>query len=180
VGTELAHVPHHHERFVGAADALPAFLNAVAQVEVGWINFWTANDAALKVFWVSPADGRETLQADLPWGEPKTHWRTVYLGHQFRVKDPDGNVVSEMTATKNEIFVVGKQGPLPEAWTAPKDRSQEIAQTDVYEHKRAERVKRTFTEHGFKKVPIPPAVFGSLRAYYYNSKFAPLRVAGAK
>lgn len=170
MGTELAHLPYHHERFVGAADQLPGFLLTIAQVEVGWINFYTPHNQALKVYWVNPANGGETLQADLAWGEPKTHWRTVFLGHKFVVKDPDGKIISEMTATKHEIFVVGKQEPLPEAWTAQKDRSREIQQTDVYEHKRAARVKRTFTEHGFKKSPVPLAVFGSIRAYYYNSK----------
>jgi len=172
VGTEPGHV-HGFQwgRFSGARDRFSAWVTEMSQVEMGWINFASAPDGVLHVLWVNPDDGSEVMQAELAYGEPKTHWRTVYLGHKFRVRNPATNeVVAEMEATRNEIHIVGEQGPLPEEYTKPKDRSREIASTDAYEKRRSHNVKRTFTEHGFKRVPMPTEIYGSIKAYYYNNR----------
>lgn len=91
----------------------------------------------------------------IKYGEPQTHWRVVYFEHAFRVKDSKGQVLGEMTASRNEIFILGQQEPLEEEYAKPKDRTREFEQTDTYEHKRAAKVKRTYTEVSVLSVSFP-------------------------
>ena len=190
-GTLLQHVLHHHERYDppgGKAldpnnamsmrrfkTSFQRWLSGLAQVEVGWMNY---HSDLVRVVWVSPDTGEEVLQADLEYGEQRTHWRTVFLGHKFRVRDLQGQrdphtkefpLLREMVARHNEIFVMGKQPPLSDREKGG-DHSREIANTDVFERRRAQRVQRTFTEHGFSKVPVPLDVWGSMHTYYYNNQ----------
>lgn len=69
MGTEPAHVPYHYDRFRGEHADFTPWLHAISQVELGWINFHTSPDKALKLFFVRP-DGSEQFQVRVcsVWG----------------------------------------------------------------------------------------------------------------
>ena len=93
MGTEPQFFAHHIERFSNPPEKFADWLDVIAHVETGWINF--ADEKGVVLYWVSPS-GQEVKQYDIAWGEPKTHWRTVYLDHKFRIKNSRGDLVKEM------------------------------------------------------------------------------------
>jgi hypothetical protein len=146
-GTEFKHLVHHNERFVGERGGFGAWLDEIAHVEAGWINFHSKPGGHVELYWVSPASGEEVSQGPIYYGEPKTHWRVVYIGHKFRVRDPTTKaLVREMDAVVNECFILGTQPPLEAEFKKPRDRTAEFKATNEYETRRSHNVKRTFTE----------------------------------
>lgn len=73
-------------------------------------------------------------------------------------------LLTRHVVTYSGMVVLSHPEPLPEA-EATKDRSSEIAKTTDFELSRADKVTRTYTQHGFAKAPVPPTVWASIATY---------------
>jgi hypothetical protein len=95
MGTEPTYYAHHNDRFVGDRAQFNEWLDGIAHVEVGWINF--ADQQGVILYWVS-GTGEEVEQFRIQWGEPQTHWRVVYFDHVFRVRNSKGDLIGDMVS----------------------------------------------------------------------------------
>jgi hypothetical protein len=76
-------------------------------------------------------------------------------------------VLGKYVAEYNSFFVVGDAG----IHTKHMPNEEAILQNTFYnEYEGSLQVKRTFTSLGFNKGRLPPDLFASIEAYYYNNK----------
>lgn len=122
----------------------------------------------LDVFW-KRADGELTPHKTLKYGERHTSCFRSYLGHEFVANDAvTGEFVGNLVV---EHITVKAWGESPPSSTRQENHDfvKEIEQTLKYEWTRHQRISRTFSPLGFKKGRLPPDVFASIGAFYYNN-----------
>lgn len=130
-------------------------------VEVGWITY----GEPAKLWWLGP---EKVFQADLAKGEKNTHWRTVVLGHKFQAT-VDDKVVGEYEALHDGIFVV-EPADRPTSTRTQDEWTAKQKKTIEFERARADRVKRTFTTHGYDKEALPLELYADMETYWHNNK----------
>jgi hypothetical protein len=137
------------------------------RVEVCVLSYHS-NENPLDVFW-KRKDGSLSLHKTIQYGERHTSCFKSFLGHQFVAKDAvTQEFVGDLTV---EYITVKAWGDSPPSSTREEGHNfeQEIEDTLRYEWARHKRISRTFSPLGFKKGRLPPDVFASIGAFYYNN-----------
>lgn len=134
------------------------------EVEVGFLTYGDN----LKLWWINPATNQRVFQADLVSGEQKTHWRTAILGHEFVATDEGGQVIKRLVVEHDGIYVI-----VPSSQPISSDSesvwAMRVERTEQFEAVRANRVKRTFTKHGFEKRSLPDPIYADMLSYWTNN-----------
>jgi len=141
------------------------------RAEIGWVNF---SPDTLNILWVNE-EGGLVANGQVHFGEPKTEWRYSYIGHKFVIESKtlkegdEGYVRKEYIVLGDSINVIGTQ-------ESQKGGRQDMSQQEFdnianYENKRADRIQRVFTDVGFKKIPVPRKLMGSILTFWYNNRF---------
>ena len=142
---------------------------ACGRVEFGFINY-SGKDLAL--YWVN-SNGSETYMYPFLQREKNTRFTQTFVGHTFRVKDPEtGEVLLDHTVEFNGVIGVGNHIN----YHRKRDIRKEVKTTMIGEWEKHLQVKRTFSALGFDKGRLPNDVFGSMRAFYYNNRDPPNRL----
>jgi hypothetical protein len=149
--------------FSGIND-ISEWLNNRRKAEVGFMHFYP-NPVLIQ--WVNDQGESSTL-ATIDMGEGSTFWTESYLGHKFDCID---SVTKKSLGTyiieQNSFFVLGDPGQHTRSMP---DEELEIIDTFEREYKNSLECKRTFTKLGFNKGRLPPDLFASIEAYYYNNR----------
>ena len=144
------------------------FTDECAKVEFGLVSF---EDEMLEVFWLNQNTNEEVSIGDLIPGEQNTMWRVGYVGHLFVVK---GKGESSKFQPKSfmlegdQILRIGEQetivGKRKDPYQSEYDRyhQNEIA--------RAARIKKIFTNTGYKRLSVPRELWGSIRTFWNNNR----------
>lgn len=137
------------------------------RVEVCVLNYHSKGNA-LNVFW-KKADGSLKLHASLNYGDRYTRCFHSFVGHEFVAKDAvTDEVVGDLTVKHTTVKSWGESPP-SSTRTDDHDYVKEIEGTLRNEWTRHKRITRTFSPLGFKKGRLPPDVFASIGAFYYNN-----------
>jgi len=162
--------PFPHRVFTETNDSniLSWLMDSVLAVEIGFVSY-LPNHA--EIFWIPPTVGETPIKAaDLGYAEINTAWITTFLGHQFEVIDSvTGELYGIFTAEYNGFYPLGDAGTFVGSVTDTAYVEEQIRESFYQEFNRYKRVKRTFTELGFKKGRLPNDVWGSVQAYYHNN-----------
>ena len=150
--------------------ALNRWLVTVQRVEMGFLSYHK-ND--LEVFWQRKDENgtvvEEVSVGTLEPGEPKTMWRSAFLGHEFKLKDVvTGGTNLTFVAEYDSFNLIGRgaaPGEPPSQDVIDEDTAGLLHDSVL----NSNRIKRTFTEMGFAKGRLPPQLYGSIRAFYYNN-----------
>ena len=137
-------------------------------VEVGWTSYYKA---PLSLYWIG-FDGVRVLTDTIFPGEAATHWSFTSLGHIFEVKDmTTDEIVGTYTLKHDTYFVIGSN------LNQKVDRNvtEQVAETFKREYKISHEVTRTFTDLGFSIGKLPPDLWASISAYYYNNQMNKIR-----
>lgn len=158
------------------------YLKPCRRQEVCFINYQSRRP--LHMYWIppeqvnSPRDDNldnKRPQAELVYGERKTHCFFSYIGHVFDVYgfDAEGGI------DFYERIVVGHTSTRAFG-TSPPSSSQKINDLHTLEQRikgalttewsKHFDVKRTFSSLGFSKGRLPNDVFASMGAFYYNNR----------
>ncbi|KAG7368888.1 2-oxyglutarate/Fe(II) oxygenase [Nitzschia inconspicua] len=143
------------------------FDQSCRQIEVCILSYHSKENA-LDVYW-KRYDGTLSLHKSLQYGERYTQCFHSFLGHHFVAKDAvTGEIVGDLTV---EYITVKAWGEAPPSSTRQENHDfvKEIEDTLKYEWSRHKRISRTFSPLGFKKGRLPPDVFASIGAFYYNN-----------
>jgi len=161
-----ATMPHRH--FDGKEGTFDDFWNDSCQaVEVCLLNYHSQT-TPIKISWISP-EGVKRDHLDIDFGERGTRCFQSFLGHKFVAEDGDtGALIEEITIEHITTKAFGISPP--NGNPAHRDFDKEIKDTLRNEWKRHQRVKRTFSELGFKKGRLPDDIFASMGAFYYNNR----------
>lgn len=164
-GSLQGHLPYlfPHYQYKGERD-LSSWIDDCQRVELGFISY-APHDAT--IYWRS-FDGEMINVGDLRRGERNTIWQNTFIGHTFEVIDKVTRAsLGVFTAEHTGFFVIGEN---KSGINRALNFTEEIKDTFVHEWKRANDVKRTFTELGFKRSRLPADIFTSMSAYYYNNR----------
>ena len=144
------------------------FARDCAHAEVGWLTY---GDPAT-LYWVAPETRERVWQADLIAGESHTHWRTALLGHEFVAVDvATGADVASFAVAHDAVHVLS---PRPRA-TSDEAEDYWAAKTEStlrYEERRSDKVKRSWTRHGFEKASLPDDLWADMATYWFNNRHA--------
>lgn len=148
------------------------------EVEVGFLTYGDN----LKLWWIDPDTDQRVFKADLVSGERKTHWCTSILGHEFEATDEDGQVIKRLVVEHNGIYVI-VPSTQPSSSDSESVWAHRVESTEQREEERANRVKRTFTKHGFEKRSVPEPTYADMLSYWTNNgnqrAYEELNVGGA-
>jgi hypothetical protein len=137
------------------------------KIEVCVLSYHSKKNS-VDVYWKRP-DGSLSLHKTIQYGEQHTSCFKSFLGHQFVAKDSvTQEFIGDLTV---EYITVKAFGESPPSSTRKDshDFVKEIEDTLRYEWNRHKRISRTFSPLGFKKGRLPPDVFASMGAFYYNN-----------
>lgn len=124
-------------------------------------------DTVLTLFWINPISGAKINSGTLKYGERNTVWTSTRLGHKFELIDEFTNeLMGAYTIQHDSFFVIGKS----KSRLYDRDVVRLVEETFKGEWERSRRIKRTFTELGFTLGKLPPDLWGSMSAYYYNNR----------
>jgi hypothetical protein len=133
-------------------------------VEIGWVSYWPH---ACTIYWVSEHGDRIQIANLLP-GEKNTFWTRSFFAHEFDIVDAvSGELIGTYIAEYDSFHVVGDHSLPPLEYSDPTAQIKRELSNVYFE---PSQVQRTFTELGFKKGRLPPDVWSSISAYYYNNK----------
>lgn len=134
------------------------------KVEFGFLSY---HDRPVDLYWIRPADGERILNRKLEYGERKTQFISTFLGHRFVAEDEETKeVLLDMTVEYTGIIGIGDYKTMIQE----RHVEDEVRRTHMSEWNRHNRVKRTFSELGFKKGRLPNDLWASIGAYYYNNR----------
>jgi hypothetical protein len=103
----------------------------------------------------------------LKFGDKHTVWLTTRLGHIFEIVDEKTKqIMGKYSVQHDSFFVIGSTT----SKGSPRDITDNVKRTFEGEWQRSRNVKRTFTELGFTLGKLPPDLWGSMSAYYYNNR----------
>eukprot|EP00934_Nitzschia_sp_Nitz4_P003639 Nitzschia sp. Nitz4//scaffold44_size153857//28716//30425//NITZ4_002702-RA/size153857-snap-gene-0.202-mRNA-1//-1//CDS//3329552100//3629//frame0 len=145
------------------------FTNACTAVEMCLFSYHS-RDHPIDVYWKSTTTGEYVMHLEeVKYGESHTRCFNSYLGHEFMAKDSvTGNVIGTLTVEHTTTKAWGESPP-SDVRADAYSFEQEIEGTLRHEWERHNRVTRTFSPLGFKKGRLPPDVFASMGAFYYNN-----------
>ncbi len=142
-------------------------INRCQKSEIGWVSY--IEGAPLNIYWVD-SDGNKVENGKIQAGEENAQWRFTYLGHKFIIEDPENRIPPrEYVITHDSINIIGEYKPLKEE-QKPRPDEDYLKKKLEMEVKRTEKIKRVFTDVGFKKIEMPRNVWGAIQAYYYNNR----------
>lgn len=145
-------------------EGMPEWIQQVLGVEIGWVSYWRRDCA---VHWIDHKGQRRTIATLFP-GEKNTFWTRSFLGHIFEIVDSISNeVIGSYVAEYDSFHEVGEHKQSSLDYADPVKQIQRELTSVYFEPK---QVKRTFSELGFKVGRLPPAVWSSISAYYYNNR----------
>lgn len=140
------------------------WISRMLGVEMGWISYWP-NDCTL--FWINHRGEKAQITVLQP-GEKNTFWTHSFMSHEFEIYDNGtGELVSRYIAEYDSFHVVGNHVLSPMEYDDPQKQIEKELKSVYFEPK---AIKRTFSELGFKKGKLPPDVWSSISAYYYNNR----------
>ena len=142
--------------------------SACKQVEVCLLNYHSRY-TPIKIYWLDPVNGAKKYHMDIDFGEHGTRCFQSFVGHEFVAEDGDSGEFLE-TIFIDHITTKAIGVSPPNANPERHDFDKEIVSTLRNEWKRHNRVKRTFSELGFKKGRLPDDIFASMGAFYYNNR----------
>jgi len=135
---------------------------------IGWINY---SPDILNIYWKS--EGINYPNGEIHIGEPKTVWKKASIGHTFILESKNlnasnpGYVHQEFVALGDSINIIGTQNERRKR----RDLSQEEGiHLDRRERNRAQRIKRVFTNVGFKRIQVPRKLMGSIRTFWQSNR----------
>lgn len=146
------------------------FHNDCIALEICLMNYFDKENP-IEVFWISPS-GQHKKNNDLYFGESKTRCFNSFLGHEFIVKDHQGQMIPGGTFVVEHPLILGF-GVAPKHLhepIAPDHYDGRIKDTLRGEWERHLVPKRTFSTLGFSKGRLPDDVFASMGAFYYNNQ----------
>lgn len=159
-GYQLMHVLPQN-LFSGISN-FESWLRDLRKAEVGFMHF---NSNPVDVMWID--GGRKVKLANIAKGERHTFWTQSYLGHMFELIDEvTKNSLGTYIIECNSFFTAGDPGVHTRRLT---NEIAQVRNTFFDEYERAKMVTRTFTKLGFNKGRLPPDLFASIEAYYYNN-----------
>jgi hypothetical protein len=149
--------------FTGISDYAD-WLRGLRKAEVGFMHFYPN---PVHVQWINHEGEYKTLTT-IEMGERHTFWTQSYLGHKFVLVDTvTEKSLGTYVVEQNSFFVLGDPGPqtrdMPHV-------DREVMNTFKREYMHSLDCKRTFTKLGFNKGRLPPDLFASIEAYYYNNR----------
>mmetsp|Transcript_3344 Transcript_3344/g.5079 ORF Transcript_3344/g.5079 Transcript_3344/m.5079 type:complete len:515 (+) Transcript_3344:49-1593(+) len=144
------------------------WFNACRKVEVCFMNYHD-RERPIKSYWVNFEGGQQPHQPEILYGERNTKCFTSFVGHKFVIKDADDNLIQEFKVEFNAVIGFGTSPP-SDVRDPDYVFENEVKSTLHNEWKRHNRVTRTFSPLGFKKGRLPPDVFASMGAFYYNNR----------
>jgi len=149
-------------------DARRWFEHTCNKVEICFINYHDRENT-ISTHWVNFEGKAQPHLKDIEYGERGTKCFISFMGHKFEVWDKDDNFL-----TKFEVGFVGVKAFGTSPPNEHKDPNytveDEIKTTLKHEWTRHNRVTRTFSPLGFKLGRLPPDVFASMGAFYYNNR----------
>lgn len=134
-------------------------------LEIGFISYFEGE--TLTITYVDSNGKLAPRSTNLKAGEKNTAWVQSTPTHRFLVKGSTFEQVYE--AVVPSIFMVGT----PPDYTklgATITEQQQLARVKQ-ELGRVSKIKRVFTDVGFKKVPVPVKAWAEISTYYYNNKY---------
>ena len=111
---------------------------------------------------------------EIQFGERGTRCFQSFIGHEFVAEDGETGEFLETIFIEHITTKAIGVSP-PNANPAHRNFELEIKNTLHNEWKRHNRVKRTFSELGFKKGRLPDDIFASMGAFYYNNRHNKVR-----
>ena len=138
------------------------------QVEVCLLNYHS-RDTPIKIYWLDPVNGAKKEHMDINFGEHGTRCFQSFVGHEFVAEDGDSGEFLETIFIEHITTKAIGVSP-PNANPERHNFDKEIVSTLRNEWNRHNRVKRTFSELGFKKGRLPDDIFASMGAFYYNNR----------
>ncbi|KAL7549137.1 hypothetical protein ACHAWF_012406 [Thalassiosira exigua] len=140
------------------------------RVEYGFINY---TERTLNLFWVNQ-DGEKKYLYPLERLEKNTRFIHTFVGHRFMCDDPEtGENLLDITVENNGVVGINNHHNRHRH----RDIRREVERTMDGEWSKHLQVKRTFSPLGFDKGRLPNDVFGSMRAFWYNNRDPPHRLA---
>jgi len=163
VGTEIRHMDVLFETIECSQNFEEELLN-LQRVEIGWVNF---EADTIEVFWMQQPSGKLYSVGEIPPGEKNTQWRSTFIGHEFVLKRKNGSEISFRVQTEefhrlgNFPSNVGSRRPPPQA------SYDSIHNLEI---RKASKIKRNFTEAGYKLIPTPRKLFADVRRFFNVNK----------
>jgi hypothetical protein len=149
------------------------FENTCSNVETCLMNYYDT-EHFIQTFWF-PLDGSAKQEhIKIEYGNQNTRCFKTWIGHKFQVTDHTGTVVID-EFTIDFALVKGFGESPPSDTVDARDFDQEIMESLDSEWSRHNRVTRTFSPLGFAKGRLPPDVFASMGAFFYNNRFNKVR-----
>lgn len=157
-------MPH---KYWDTSERFTKWFDICRKVELCFINYHD-KERPIHYYWVD-FTGSLKRQQDIKYGERETRCFWSFVGHKFMVHDADDNFLEEFNVRFHSAKAFGTSPPSDQR----RENHQfegEIHGTLRNEWKRHQRVTRTFSSLGFKKGRLPPDVFASMGAFYYNNR----------
>lgn len=137
------------------------------RIEVTIVSF---NENPVHVFWLNEPLNEYKLVSTVDYGERHQVHQVTTIGHKFQARDSvTGDVLLDFEARHHGSIRVGGAGGTG-VIPGGADFTDEIEASLADQLPAAHRVKRTFTSVGFGKARLPPDVFASMSAFYYNNR----------
>ena len=160
------------------------FEESCSSVEVCLMNYLD-KDRLLEVYYLNRQTGGQTKVQTLGYGDRHTKCFNSYLGHSFQVRfanhnandndngegegDEPNPVIEEFSIDYPLVKAFGESPPHGDV-IVPGQFDQQIKSTLRGEWNRHNIPKRTFSPLGFAKGRLPPDVFASMGAFFYNNR----------
>lgn len=124
-------------------------------------------DKDLELFWINNNEYQFVTPINIG---TEQFQQGTYIGHRFAILEADTkNIVTEFDIKGYQYVPLGDY----QVEEIPDDFSIEETVKLIFDEEleRANAVKRTFSELGFKKGKLPRDVWGSMSSYYYLNKY---------
>lgn len=171
VAEQLLHSPLPYLTYTEAPEAIADrhllldWTRHCREAEVSVMSF--VPDATFSLVWVDTSTpGRNTTLFEV---KRTSQWLMAQLGHQLLVLNAlSKEVVLNFTVAFSTEVVLGKEFIEEESRNVP-HKSVNMSGAAVGSWSAKESVTRTFSPLGFAKGSVPPDVWASISAYYYNN-----------
>mmetsp|Transcript_12345 Transcript_12345/g.18098 ORF Transcript_12345/g.18098 Transcript_12345/m.18098 type:complete len:499 (-) Transcript_12345:1715-3211(-) len=152
-------------KYYNTSQDFHSWMTTCRSAELCFVNYYD-RDRPIQNYWVG-FEGELVIHDEIHYGFENLKCFGSFLGHNFVIKDADDNLVADFAVDFTTTIAFGS--PPPSGSPEGHSFESEINATLESEWKRHNRVTRSFSPLGFKKGRLPPDVFASMGAFYYNN-----------